>query len=259
MKVLALDFDGVISDSAPESFLVAVRTFSSFEPESWLTREAATLEGLDLQAIKESPLYTSFVDLMPLGNRAEDFGVALKCLSEKREILDQKEWDVFRAAVDPNFIRDFHQHFYLERTALRELDPKAWLALLNPFAPFINLLRKRQGDGLLCLATAKDRPTIQRLLEAYLISDLFPEDRIFDKEAGVSKRFHLAALQQHLNVAYDQITFVDDKLNHLEDVAPLGVRGVLAGWGYNGPRERMLAQQRGFTVCDLEQASTVLF
>jgi len=34
-------------------------------------------------------------------------------------------------------------------------------------------------------------------------------------------------------------------------VAPLGVRCVLAGWGYNGPREHDLAARRGYLVCGL--------
>jgi hypothetical protein len=47
------------------------------------------------------------------------------------------------------------------------------------------------------------------------------------------------------------MTFVDDKLRHLDDVAGLGVRCVLAGWGYNSERERRAAVERGYTVAGL--------
>jgi hypothetical protein len=33
VRLLALDFDGVISDSAPEAFLVALRTWRMLRPE----------------------------------------------------------------------------------------------------------------------------------------------------------------------------------------------------------------------------------
>ena len=45
MRLLALDFDGVISDSAPEAFLVALRTFDTLRPESGLAADAAALAG----------------------------------------------------------------------------------------------------------------------------------------------------------------------------------------------------------------------
>lgn len=60
-------------------------------------------------------------------------------------------------------------------------------------------------------------------------------------------------------MSFPDITFVDDKLNHLEAVAHLGVRPVLAGWGYNRERERALARSRGFLVCSLEDVERRLF
>ena len=38
---------------------------------------------------------------------------------------------------------------------------------------------------------------------------------------------------------------MDDKVNHLEAVAPLGVRCALAAWGYNGAREQDRAREAG--------------
>ena len=53
--------------------------------------------------------------------------------------------------------------------------------------------------------------------------------------------------------------FVDDKVNHLDAVAPLGVRCALAAWGYNGPREHLLAGEREYLVCRLEDVEARLF
>ena len=55
------------------------------------------------------------------------------------------------------------------------------------------------------------------------------------------------------------MTFVDDKVNHLDAVASLGVRCALAAWGYNGRREHELAAERGYLVCDLDNVEEKLF
>lgn len=259
MKVLALDFDGVISDSALESFVVALRTFEAFDPDGTISESAKELRHATSETIRRHPLFVGFVDLMPLGNRAEDMGLALQCLSEGKQVEDQAAWNSLREQTSVDFLRDFHQRFYREREILRNQDFDAWLALLAPFRSFVDLLHRRQGDCVLALATAKDRPSVELLLEAYSISSLFVPSRIIDKEAGVSKRAHLGVLQERLGVSFEDITFVDDKVNHLEDVSQLGVRSALASWGYNGARERRRASARGFLVCELETADAQLF
>ena len=259
MKVLALDFDGVISDSALESFVVALRTFQALNPDSALSEAAGRLRDATSEAIRAHPLFAGFVDLMPLGNRAEDMGLALQCLSSGREVGDQATWNTLREQAPADFLVAFHQRFYREREMLRHQDFDAWLSLLAPFSSFVDLLRRRQSDCVLALATAKDLVSVELLLEAYSISGLFVSSRIVDKEAGVSKRAHLGLLQERLEVGFEDITFIDDKLNHLEDVSQLGVRSVLAAWGYNGERERKRADERGFLVCELETADAQLF
>jgi hypothetical protein len=52
---------------------------------------------------------------------------------------------------------------------------------------------------------------------------------------------------------------VDDKVNHLESVAELGVRCALAAWGYNGPREQRRARDCGFPVLTLGDVEAQLF
>jgi len=243
MKLLALDFDGVISDSAPESFQVALRTWRLLHPETRLGDEA----------------YGAFLEMMPLGNRAEDYAVVLAALEAGRVLGDQPEYDAFKAALDPAGLRRFHRRFYKERSSLFEADPAAWHALIGPYAEFLSLLRRRGPEVELAIATAKDRRSVGRLLAVYDVDDLFGEGRILDKETGVSKAAHLEHLHRSAGVAYPDMTFIDDKLNHLEAVAPLGVRCVLAAWGYNGPREHAAARERGFLVCTLEDVEGTLF
>lgn len=247
MKLLVLDFDGVIADSAPEAFAVACRTYLALRPDSKL------LDG------EEAARYRAFLELVPLGNRAEDYGVALAAIDAGAALPDQAAYDAFYAAQDPAWMRAFHREFYRVRTAFSERDPIGWRRLLPPYPRFLELLRRRAGSARYAIATAKDRRSVGLLLRDYGIADLFAEELVLDKEAGVTKVAHLELLARRLGLDYEAMTFLDDKVNHLDAVAPLGVRCALAAWGYNGDREHRLARARGYLVCRLADAEAQLF
>lgn len=261
-KLLALDFDGVISDSAPEAFVVALRSYLALRPDSKLGALAAPLAGdraPGIDAVRASDRYADFLELMPLGNRAEDYAVILSALETDEPVRDQAAYDRLRARHDSGWLSDFHTHFYRVREALSACDPAGWHALMGPYPRFVEVLRRRASDVVLAIATAKDRSSVRALLRAYGIDALFDPDLVLDKEAGVSKVAHLEQLRRRCGLAYAQITFVDDKVNHLDDVASLGVRCGLACWGYNGEREARRARARGYLVCDLDNVEAQLF
>lgn len=261
-RVLALDFDGVIADSAPEAFVVAARTFARLRPACALAAALAPLDGdaAPPRAVVDAhPLYAAFLELMPLGNRAEDYGVVLDSLERDASLPDQGAYDAWRDRIDREWLRGFHRAFYQVRAALAERDPAGWNALIGPYPLLPELLRRRAGDALLAIATAKDRVSVGRLLHTWGMGDLFPPERVLDKEAGVSKAAHLVELQRRSGVPFREITFVDDKVNHLDTAAPLGVRCALAAWGYNGERERRIARERGYLVCGLGDVEGQIF
>jgi phosphoglycolate phosphatase-like HAD superfamily hydrolase len=249
VKLLALDFDGVISDSAREAFVVAVRTFAEVFPEVRLPPGAEADAGL----------YARFVEAMPLGNRAEDYAVLLAAIGSGHPLPDQAAYDAFYASLDRDRLRAFHRRFYKVRAAWSEGDPEGWLANMGPYPDFCALLRRRAGDVPLAIATAKDRRSVRKLLVAYGIADLFPDGYVLDKEAGVKKHMHVEQLAAKTGIRAAEVTFVDDKVNHLEDVATLGARCVLAAWGYNGEREWKLAEAQGFLVCGIEDFEAKVF
>ena len=92
MDLLALDFDGVIFHSAREVYVVALRTYADLNPRSRLIGPLESLgPGRPLQAydFPADPLLQAFENLVPLGNRAEDFGVAFLTLEQQEAIPDQ--------------------------------------------------------------------------------------------------------------------------------------------------------------------------
>lgn len=248
--VLALDFDGVISDSAPESFAVALQTYAELRPASPLARLATAPP----EHTARRDLYRTFLRLMPLGNRAEDYFVALDAIEAGVPIADQAAYDAAYAAHDDEQLLSFHKRLYELRDAWREADPKGWCLLMSPYPGIPELLRGLRDRVVLSIATAKDRPSVLLLLESYGLGDLFDDRFLCDKSLGRDKAAHLQLLAERTGRAFGEITFVDDKLNHLDAVAPLGVRCVLAAWGYNGERESRMATERGFAVATLEDA-----
>jgi phosphoglycolate phosphatase-like HAD superfamily hydrolase len=249
VKLLALDFDGVICDSAREAWAVAVRSFAEVFPERALAADAG----------EDATLFARFLEIMPLGNRAEDYGVALAAIAAGQTLPDQAAYDAFRASLAPERLRAFHKQFYRVRSAWAERDPAGWLARMAPYPGLCALLRRRAGDVRLAIATAKDRGSVRKLLASYQVADLFPDGFVLDKEAGEKKREHVTKLAALAGCAPAEVTFVDDKVNHLEDVATLGARCVLAAWGYNGPREHRIAEACGFLVCDLDDFEGAVF
>lgn len=240
MRVLALDFDGVLFDSAAEAFVVALRAYR---------RE---FEGcrFGADAERDAKLYAGFLELMALGNRAEDYGAALYALEHGIEVEDQAAYDAVYQGLPRARLRAFHKRFYRVRQAFASQDPEAWFAATRPYPGILPLLRKYEKEVRLALATAKDRRSVRYLLQRAGASDLFPEAFVHDKETGVSKCAHIEALAADVGCGADQITFIDDKVRHLLDVSTTGARCMLAGWGYNGPREQRQARAAGFLVVD---------
>jgi phosphoglycolate phosphatase-like HAD superfamily hydrolase len=253
MRALVFDFDGVISDSARECFHVALQTYAELHPDSRLSPLAARLaDSRELvSAILGAPELAAFLELMPLGNRAEDFGIALSAIDRGAALPDQGAYDAFYAQHGVAWRERFHTRFYERRHALIAARPADWLSLQRPFPEVVRLIAARHRNVTMAIATAKDRASLRLLLAEYGIAACFPDALVLDKETAVSKRVHLKLLAQRLGLAYSDITFIDDKVNHLDTVASLGVRCALATWGYNGPRERALAVERGYVLCTL--------
>lgn len=262
MHVLALDFDGVLCDSSREVLVVTVDTYADLEPDSMLLdrllplRENAAGGGDDY---REAEIYRQFRDLLPLGNRAEDFGVSLRAAENGATISDQAGYDAFYQSIRREWLERFHTRFYECRERMRAVDVRAWRKLHLPFPGLADTLRRHVDSTRPAVATAKDSRSVELLLDELGFEGVFDPEMIVDKETGVEKTRHLQVLRERAGVEFSNITFVDDKVNHLVKVAELGVRGVLAGWGFNTEREHDLARELGFEVAALASAEEVLF
>ena len=249
MKALVLDFDGVISDSAREAFVVARRAYLELHSDSALTRA------------DDGGLFEGFRALMPLGNRAEDYGTALAALEAEVDLPDQAAYDAFRGAREPAWLERYHQRFYDVREELSQEDPEGWRGLMRPYAPVLEILRRRRGEAAYAIATSKDRRSVGLLLRAYGIADLVSRragpgqgDRPAQERPPASGRSGSSPCRSA------QLTFVDDKVNHLDTVAPLG-RPLRAGRVglQRPPGARGWPVSGGYLLCTLDDAEALLF
>ncbi len=262
MRVLALDFDGVLCDSSREVLVVAVDAYASLQPASALLPGLRKLRGRALageHSFRRDPLYRRFAELLPLGNRAEDFGVALWAIDGGLRVLDQTGYDAAHRHVGGAWRDAFHDRFYAARDALRAADVEGWRRLHLPYSGLAETLRGRGSAWRCAVATAKDGRSVRLLLADLGLEGVIDPGLILDKETGVDKTSHLRELSARTEVPCGGITFVDDKVNHLAKAASLGVRPVLAGWGFNTPREHDLARALGYPVATLATAGEILF
>lgn len=262
MWSVAFDFDGVLCDSSREVFVVAVDTYAGMESGSGLAdrlrplRDDALAGGDEFRA---DDRYHRFLDLLPLGNRAEDFGASLAAMEADAPITDQASYDAYFEKLDPQWLERFHRLFYQQRAALRAADRQAWIELHLPYPELAGILRGHRGSHDLAVVTAKDARSVEVLLEALGFAGIFGPDRILDKEAGVAKTEHLRTLRERSGIDFTRMTFIDDKLNHLRTIEPLGVRPVLAAWGFNSEREHRAAAELGLEIATLDSAAEILF
>ncbi|NOZ93294.1 MAG: HAD hydrolase-like protein [Acidobacteria bacterium] len=261
MNILALDFDGVIADTSRETFIVSLRTWARVQPRSELAHHplaggnGAAAAGYPFDS---DPIYVLFVETMALGNRAEDFGVVLAAHHRGVRFADQESYNSFRDRFPAAWLERFHHAYYQERDAFRQGDPRGWQALQRPYPHMVRLLRRREAQGSTAVVTARDRASLLQLLAAWGLDRVIPTQLVYDKETGLRKTAHLRRLLEDTGASPEEVTFVDDKVSHLMAAAPLGVRGVLAGWGHNTRREREEARRLGLPVATVKNASRLL-
>ncbi len=254
--LLVFDFDGVISESVHDSFRTAINAFIDLFPDHRLgaAETVIPVEKIYQFERENSRIYHNFRNLMPFGNRAEDYFVILKIIERNQasEITDQSAYDRFKVSLPPDDLELYQQTFYSLRRTYQK-DPEIWIKLLPAFPGITEAIRKLSKKYRLAIATSKDLASVRLQLNAYRLQTYFTEDCILDKEVSNSKRNHLKKLHAHLGIPYEKMHFIDDKFIHLLDAHTLGVQCYLATWGFNTRREHRLADKQGFHLLTLDK------
>lgn len=254
-KILVFDFDGVIANSIHESFMTAINTYIQIVPDHSLPISDPLTSDCVFEFEKaHDDIFQKYLQAMPLGSRAEEYFVVFQLIEKNDfdQIINQSHFSHYKMTLPEEKRNNYDRRFYENRAALQKKDPLAWAKLIPPFKGVVEAIPALSDRFTLCIATSKDRASINILLQNYGLREYFSPGNILDKDFADSKREHLVRFHEDHHVPYSNIYFIDDKVNHLQSVKNLGVHTYLALWGFNDEREYETAREEGFILLALD-------
>jgi len=256
MKVLAVDYDGVIVDSVMDSLFVShnayLRLFGTAQRQKF-GGELFTFQSWPIILKKYEKEMHYYRSLRPYIRGATDYGLIQKLMEEGKTVQNQQEFDQYRETVMFDF-QNFHDAFYQERQRLQQDNFEGWLSLEPPYAEVVRGIQKFYREGVkVMIATSNRREYIARTFYPQYYNIPVEADDILDFRFGEDKSSQMHHICDKYGVNYQDIYFVDDQLAHLEQTQNLGINVFLAGWSYATGQQKKDAQARGIPVIEREE------
>ena len=214
MRILCLDFDGVICDSVLECLV-----------SSWI----ACFEGNPPDRV---PLFLKqrFLELRPFIRSGEDYVLIQRLLEQGRSIRNQEEFDDLLGKAGALKMAEYKERFYSARESLFRSERDYWFGL-NRLYPHV--------EGLLKLHAASANLHIVSTKRPDFISEILGFHGIRFNPA----RMHYASSVPKLEIVNrladenraEKVYFVDDQIDHLTGSRREAVEPCLASWGYVKP------------------------
>ena len=255
MKILALDFDGVIVDSILESLFIShnayfnlynSKTSKNFGGELFSFENWDKIKNYYQEDIKY------YRTLRPYIRGATDYGIIQKLMEDGKKINNQNEFDIYRNAVDFDF-QSYHVEFYKEREKLQNINYRAWFNLEPPYPEIIKGVKKLLENGTkTVIATSNSRKAIMKSFTPEFFGFFIKPKEILDIRFGEDKSEQMKYIVNSYQVEFKDIYFVDDQVNHLIKVKSLGVNVFLAGWSYATKAQKEEAKRQNIPIIEKE-------
>jgi len=232
-RLLVLDFDGVICDSAEECFV------SSWTAYHQLYRgqtggEAPAAARADFRAMR------------PFVRSGEDFVLIQELIAGGRSVRSQAEFDETWQRPGTPSRRHFKGLFYQARTDLLKKDRHAWLSLNRIYPHVSAALSQLPPDAFLYILSTKKPQFVREILAANGIA--MDEGHVLYSE-GEPKLLTVENLLQTLGC--EAAVFVEDQVDALRGNTNPRIRVFLASWGY--VQESWLREDTGVPVLGPEE------
>ena len=256
MKILALDFDGVIVDSVLDSLFVGhnayLRLYGPGE-KKYFGGELFTFENWEETKKQHQEEIKYYRTLRPYIRGATDYCLIQKLIEENKSIKNQEEFDNYRKIVKFDF-ENYEKEFYKERERLQNINYRAWFNLEPPYPKVIEGIKQLLEEGTkVVIATSNKRKAIAKsFTPEYFGFTIEPED-ILDKRYGEDKSEQMKQIIKLYHVKFEEIYFVDDQVNHLIQTRFLGVKILLAGWSYATKDQKEEACKQNIPVIEKEE------
>ncbi len=244
--IFALDFDGVICDSAVETAITGWKAASQIWKDM---PEQVPPELIELFRLVRPNIETGYEAIL-----------AMRLLHNKESIEDiHQNYDskikalLLEANVDINELKHL---FGNTRDAWRNNYLSDWVNMNPLFKDIATKLQQLSAQPSLYIVTTKQERFVNQILKANGI-ELEPE-RIFGLDRNMNK---VELLKDLLKVHPNQtIVFVEDRLPTLLNVLKTpelsSIQRVLALWGYNTAEDKAFAAQQALTLQHLEDFLT---
>jgi len=256
LKILALDFDGVIVNSVLDSLFVGHNAYLRLYGQGkkkYFGGELFTFKNwgeIKKQYQEEIKYYRS---LRPYIRGATDYGLLQKLIEENKSINNQEEFDNYRKTVKFDF-KAYEKEFFKERERLQNINYRAWFNLEPSYSKVIEGIKKLLEEGIkIVIATSNRRKAIARsFTPEYFGFTIEPED-ILDKRYGEDKSEQMKQIVKLYNIKFEEIYFVDDLVSHLIQTRLLGVKVLLAGWSYAMDIQKEEALKQNIPIIEKEE------
>lgn len=255
MKVLAVDFDGVISDSALKSLFVSHNAYCRYfgpEVKKNFGGEQFTFENWEQMKIDYKQEMEKYRRIRSYIELSGDFYVMIKIIEDQLEVHNQDEFRKIRNQMNFNY-QFFHELFFQEKEHWQKKDFGKWFFLSPVFTEVITGIKKFLAEGQkIVIATSNLGQAIHPAFHPDYLGFHIDQRDIFDKNYGKKKSDHMKAIAAQYGIHFDEIYFIDDQLSYLEETMALGVHVFMAGWGYCTPEQKETAREEGITVIEEE-------
>ncbi len=255
MKILALDFDGVIADSQYETLVVGFNSYLRLNKNTKLFGgQKITFDNFNRIKKKHKATMDAFKKLRPFGIDNFCPHVFLTAIENKIKIRSQNEHIRLRNKMMPANYKKHLKHFLKGRAELQKRDFDKWVKMDKPIKSIINATRKLQRKYTIAVATMNRKKSITRLLKKYRIMPRI----IADPTISPDKKKQLAYIKNRLKAKFNEIHFVDDQVKHFPNLLKLGVHCYLATWGYNTKKQHEEAKKLGAVLLSQSNFYNVL-
>lgn len=239
--IYALDFDGVICDSAIELAMSGWQVARQIWPDMPDTYDDAIISAYrEVRPIVETGYET--IPIMRLLHQGVTDG---EMMGDYHSLLSAT---IESANTD---IPTLKRLFGAFRDQWIAQDETGWLNNNPLFAGIEEKLKRLEGQ-IWTIITTKQERFAHKILQANGIS--LPAERLFGLDRQMTKQEVLEALQEMHKL---QITFVEDRMPTLSGILTnqrlSSIHLQLADWGYNTKTEREAARGKGIELVSLER------
>ena len=228
MKILALDFDGVVVESNLEILFISLNTYLRFNPSSKiLYGKKLTLNNCQKIFKKEKRLVDKFNKYRSFMRNAYDSYPLWHAIENKIELKNQDDLDKIKNRISKKILSRFFMALYNNRHYYQKKDFQSWLGLILPYKKIINNIKKLSNAKILILST-RDNISIIYTLKEFGIN--IKKEDIIGNDFGVNKKENMARIIKEYRTKPEDIVFIDDLLVQLLPIKKLGVNCFLATW-----------------------------